>query len=528
MAAVSTTPGQAPTMTRTASKKKEKEKQLSSGDVAAMSPMPMDELKRQFDWIDSDGNGTLELSELKHACTQLGVKCTDNSAKKVFKMLDEDGSGAIDWQEFLKFFCKVSDPEEMKGLLAAHNQRFFDYKLRVKTDPNILNEYVVPRPVKVAQNFRSHTNDVVALAWLTQDKLISCGLDGTVAEWDVQDRSAVPQPWRQVTLQDTGIYCMDTTQGGRGLLLGIGKKSDNLGFCSIDELSIIQWFAGHEKPVFSCAITANEKYAASGDQAGSLMVHDVERGALVSNWAAHDNAIADCNFNRDWKRICTASRDGQVKIFDIGVSEDAIATIEDAAASERVNSALWCKEHEILAAGDDFCIKRWDMRKPTAPPVASYLGHTSRVLSLTLSPDGQWLVSGASDGSVRVWEVEGETRQAALLLPQVTELTSDIDRLEKLHSKMEEEVWQGEGDVRSLQALADELATKKTEADTLVEKMEKLSSLDTVMARLDVNDHKAGVLALAWCDRGRSQAQLVSAGSDQCIQLANIDLEPFL
>lgn len=35
-----------------------------------------------------------------------------------------------------------------------------------------------------------------------------------------------------------------------------------------------------------------------------------------------------------------------------------------------------------------------------------YLGHTKNVRSITISPDGQYLISGSDDGTVRLWEVD--------------------------------------------------------------------------------------------------------------------------
>ena len=38
----------------------------------------------------------------------VGVKCTANSAKKVLKVIDTDGSGEIELDEFLVFFKKAT------------------------------------------------------------------------------------------------------------------------------------------------------------------------------------------------------------------------------------------------------------------------------------------------------------------------------------------------------------------------------------------------------------------------------------
>jgi WD40 repeat protein len=37
--------------------------------------------------------------------------------------------------------------------------------------------------------------------------------------------------------------------------------------------------------------------------------------------------------------------------------------------------------------------------------VRTFSGHTKEVDALAFSPDNQWLISGARDGSVRVWNV---------------------------------------------------------------------------------------------------------------------------
>ena len=53
-----------------------------------------------------------------------------------------------------------------------------------------------------------------------------------------------------------------------------------------------------------------------------------------------------------------------------------VSKIEDAAAGYMVCDTLWCARDELLTAGDDYCVKMWELRRPRSP-VASYMGHTS-------------------------------------------------------------------------------------------------------------------------------------------------------
>jgi WD40 repeat protein len=52
-------------------------------------------------------------------------------------------------------------------------------------------------------------------------------------------------------------------------------------------------------------------------------------------------------------------------------------------------------------------IKVWSLAKPSAKCVATLEGHTGRVASVTVTQDGQHIVSTSWDNTVRVWKLDG-------------------------------------------------------------------------------------------------------------------------
>ena len=54
-------------------------------------------------------------------------------------------------------------------------------------------------------------------------------------------------------------------------------------------------------------------------------------------------------------------------------------------------------------------------RKPREAPLSSYMGHTSCVRSLAMSPDGTMFASGAADSSVRLWALEPDGLRSAAM-----------------------------------------------------------------------------------------------------------------
>jgi len=59
------------------------------------------EIKQAFDLFDTSGSGTIESKELKVALRALGFEPTKEEIKNLIGDSDKDGSGRIDFREFL-------------------------------------------------------------------------------------------------------------------------------------------------------------------------------------------------------------------------------------------------------------------------------------------------------------------------------------------------------------------------------------------------------------------------------------------
>jgi ankyrin repeat protein len=57
-------------------------------------------IKARFDAADEDGGGTLDSSELKKVCADLGLELDDDELETALAILDENGDGDISFEEF--------------------------------------------------------------------------------------------------------------------------------------------------------------------------------------------------------------------------------------------------------------------------------------------------------------------------------------------------------------------------------------------------------------------------------------------
>ena len=70
------------------------------------------EIRQAFDIFDGDASGVIDPAELKEAFVTLGFTGQSKFVYQILAELDEDGSGAIDFDEFLKLAtAKVSEKD---------------------------------------------------------------------------------------------------------------------------------------------------------------------------------------------------------------------------------------------------------------------------------------------------------------------------------------------------------------------------------------------------------------------------------
>ena len=60
--------------------------------------------RQMFDEYDHDNGGSISLEELRHLCYRLGVYLSHHQANIVVRSLDADGSGKLDYDEFLTWW----------------------------------------------------------------------------------------------------------------------------------------------------------------------------------------------------------------------------------------------------------------------------------------------------------------------------------------------------------------------------------------------------------------------------------------
>ena len=75
------------------------------------------EIKEAFDLFDTDKSGQIDKEELKQALKNLGIDAKNQTLTNMMNDLDKDGSGQIDFDEFIDMMtAKMSDRDTREDL----------------------------------------------------------------------------------------------------------------------------------------------------------------------------------------------------------------------------------------------------------------------------------------------------------------------------------------------------------------------------------------------------------------------------
>ncbi|MEW5316347.1 MAG: hypothetical protein WDW38_007726 [Sanguina aurantia] len=217
----------------------------------------------------------------------------------------------------------------------------------------------------------------------------------------------------------------------KGTYLSVGTNSGTVQLWDVGKQSLVRTLDGHRAHVGSIAWGAQIMSSGSRDK------HILQR----------DIRVCGLKWSPDDRQLASGGNDNQLLIWSASMSSAQLKFSDHTAA---VKAIAWSPhQHGLLASGGgtaDKCIRFWNTttgcalekidtgsqvcnlswsrnvneivsthgysqnqvvvwKYPTMTKLVTLTGHTMRVLFLAVSPDGQTIVTGAGDETLRFWNV---------------------------------------------------------------------------------------------------------------------------
>ncbi|CAK9135927.1 unnamed protein product [Ilex paraguariensis] len=300
----------------------------------------------------------------------------------------------------------------------------------------------VPRsPYKVLDAPALQDDFYLNLVDWSSHNVLSVGLGNCVYLWHASSSKVVK-------LCDLGIDDSVCSVGWaqRGTHLAVGTSNGKLQIWDASCCKRVRTMDGHRLRVGALAWSSS--LLSSGSRDKSILQRDVRaQEDFVSKLSGHKSEVCGLKWSYDNRELASGGNDNRLFVWTQHSTQPVLKYCAHTAA---VKAIAWSPHlHGLLASGGgtaDRCIRFWNTttnsqlscmdtgsqvcnlvwsknvnelvsthgysqnqiivwRYPTMSKLATLTGHTYRVLYLAISPDGQTIVTGAGDETLRFWNV---------------------------------------------------------------------------------------------------------------------------
>ncbi len=158
---------------------------------------------------------------------------------------------------------------------------------------------------------------------------------------------------------------------------------------------------GHREQIHGIALSRDGCRLATASFDGSVRLWDTKNGVeYTPPLTAHRGRVLFAAFSPDGRWLATGGTDNRVYLWDAHTGQPL--GIAPFVHSNWVRCALFSEDNRLLVSGDsDGKLYIWELARHTL-----LAGHTKRVRSVAVSPDGGCLATFSVDGCVRLWDTE--------------------------------------------------------------------------------------------------------------------------
>lgn len=283
--------------------------------------------------------------------------------------------------------------------------------------------------------------------WSSQN-VLSVGLGSCVYLWS----ACTSQVTRLCDLSSDGNSVTSVAWNERGNLVAVGT---HLGYIQVWDVAVnkqVSKLQGHSARVG--ALAWNGEVLSSGSRDRLILQRDVRTPSVVGErrLGAHRQEVCGLKWSPDNQYLASGGNDNRLYVWNLHSLSPVQTYTEHLAA---VKAIAWSPHHHgLLASGGgtaDRCIRFWNTltgqpmqcvdtgsqvcnlawskhsselvsthgysqnqilvwKYPSLTQVAKLTGHSYRVLYLAMSPDGEAIVTGAGDETLRFWNVFSKAR----------------------------------------------------------------------------------------------------------------------
>jgi len=258
--------------------------------------------------------------------------------------------------------------------------------------------------------YTGHKGSVYTIgASLDQDKFITAGSDGIIAEWSFDDRIE-GIPLAQV---NNIVYSMFVDLDSK--LLVIGQAAGGLHIIDLVQKKEMRLLQYHESPIFNITTHNDYQWIISLGGNGKIVITSLKDFSLIREVEVGGGKLRSIVINDSGDTAIVGTADGTIHFFKLPDWRQ-IKIIQAHQEGFSVNSLKYNLDETLLYSGSrDAHLNIYDV-KDEFKKINSIPAHNYAIYSIVSSPDGTQIATASRDKTIKIWDANDMTLQMRIEL----------------------------------------------------------------------------------------------------------------
>jgi len=180
-------------------------------------------------------------------------------------------------------------------------------------------------------------------------------------------------------------------------------KNENVDIKQGEKLKIRRTLKGHLAKIYAMHWSSSPVGLVSASQDGKLLVWDALTTNKTHAIPLRSSWVMTCAYSPSNNFVACGGLDNICSIYNLRSTDNPIRVCRELTAhTGYLSCCRFLSEKEIVTASGDMNCMLWNTEQNQK--IREFSDHNGDVMSITLSPDKQFFVSGACDATAKLWD----------------------------------------------------------------------------------------------------------------------------